>query len=154
MAHEQSATYAGHFTDEEIAVRLQPLLEAERAGARISKESSEPLPAALNNLAGYLNHLKEDETRYCKMLLDQIKILGAKPSEKTGDFYEKCIKISDLAERLTFLNRGQNWVVKKLDELLPRIGDPNLILALREMRETHVENMKLADLEVEKLTRD
>ena len=41
--------------------------------------------------------------------------------------------------------------MKKLDELLPRINDSQLLAALREMRDTHIENMKLADDQVEKI---
>lgn len=46
-------------------------------------------------------------------------------------------------ERLAFLNRGQAWVVRKLEELLPRERDHILHAALNEMRASHVENIRL-----------
>ena len=50
--------------------------------------------------------------------------------------------IADSHERLAFLNRGQAWVVRKLEELLPRVRDDILHAALSEMRASHVENIQ------------
>ena len=52
--------------------------------------------------------------------------------------------ISDLGERIAFLNRGQGWVVRKLRELLPRVRDNSLHADLSEMLRSHEANIALA----------
>jgi len=51
--------------------------------------------------------------------------------------------IADADERLAFLNRGQAWVVRKLDDLLPRVRDDVLHAALSEMKASHSHNIRL-----------
>ena len=51
--------------------------------------------------------------------------------------------ISDVAERLAFLNRGQGWVVRKLERLLPRVRDDALHADLAAMLESHRDNIEL-----------
>ena len=51
--------------------------------------------------------------------------------------------ISDLGERIAFLNRGQGWVVRKLRELLPRVRDNSLHADLSEMLRSHEANIAL-----------
>lgn len=57
------------------------------------------------------------------MLLKWIAYLDGVPSARTGDFYEHCMAIKNLRDRLSFLNRGQSWVVRKLREMLPKVED-------------------------------
>lgn len=126
---------------------MQELLEGERAGARISREtlevisSSEP-PDKFTKLVSLIGN---DEVRYCSMLIGQIERLGGSPSQNTGDFYQKCIVIEDLSDRLVYLNRGQDWVVRRIDELLPGIVDQVLTDYLIEMRDTHKSNISLTN---------
>jgi nitronate monooxygenase len=49
--------------------------------------------------------------------------------------------ITDLKERIIFLNRGQGWVVRKLREILPRIRDNHLQADLNEMLRSHEANI-------------
>src|SRR3546814_19361722 len=82
-----------------------------------------------------------DESRWCEMLSREIKRLHAEPSQICGDFYEKAVAISDMHQRLIFLNRGQCWVTRKLDALIPRVTDDalhNTLLALRDNHETNI----------------
>ena len=51
--------------------------------------------------------------------------------------------ISDLGERIAFLNRGQGWVVRKLRELLLRVRDNSLHADLSEMLRSHEANIAL-----------
>lgn len=148
QAHETDPAYWGYLSMEEIIAKLQPLLEAERAGARIALDSINQLDKDLANRVeteALFAHIKADETRYCKMLLEQIERLGGMPSKKVGDFYEKCMVIENVTERIAFLNRGQAWVVRKLDELLGSIADQELIAALKEMRDTRTTNIDQAE---------
>jgi nitronate monooxygenase len=43
--------------------------------------------------------------------------------------------------RLAFVNRGQDWVVRKLRETLPRIEDSRLTADLGEMLSSHEDNI-------------
>ena len=75
--------------------------------------------------------------------MNMIQSLDIEPSTKTGAFYEKAIAISDLNERLIFINRGQGWVVRRLSEIIPRLQDVNIRKQLEEMRDAHVDNIEL-----------
>lgn len=128
-----------------LAAALNELLEAERAGARVALDSAkEAGPGPTGEL---LREVQRDEGRWCEMLNRQIKALGAAPSAETGAFHGKAMAIVDLQERLSFLNRGQGWVVKRLREILPRLPEGSLCAELREMLESHQSNIaRLNDL--------
>ena len=63
-----------------IAFLNELLLEAERAGARVA--------------------IQHDEARWCAMLQDHVKTLGAEPSAAVGAFCSKAMGIADLGERI------------------------------------------------------
>jgi hypothetical protein len=88
--------------------------------------------------------IQRDEARWCAMLARHIKALGAAPSPNVGAFYTKAMAIADLGERVTFLNLGQAWVVRKLREMLPRVRDNVLHAELTEMLRSHEANIALA----------
>jgi hypothetical protein len=52
--------------------------------------------------------------------------------------------IADLHERISFLNRGEAWVVRKIREMLPRVRDTQLHMDLMEMLRLHEANIALA----------
>jgi len=126
---------------EAIVVALDELLEAERAGARVALASVIGL-ADQNALNPLIHTIHHDEAHWCAMLSGEIKRLGADPSPRCGAFYEKAMAIEDLTERMTFLNRGQKWVVRKIDALLPLVNDEVLRARLIDMRQGHVENIE------------
>lgn len=66
---------------------------------------------------------------------------GGEPSTATGAFHAKAMAITDLRERLAFLNRGQAWVVRRLQALLPRLGDTAIREDLAAMLAGHEENI-------------
>lgn len=141
-------SYMGFATREELVVELNVLLEAERAGARVgARLASQAEDAELKALSRMIH---EDEVRWCKMLFAAIVELGVEPSTKVGDFYEKAMAISDLHDRLAFVNRGQGWVVRKLQTLTPKVRDDRLHAALREMLEAHVANIATANAALER----
>jgi len=141
--HEADDAYMGYAGKDELIAFLNELLEAERAGARVTLESARA--AGNGPLAGLLQAIQRDEARWCAMLLGHIKALGAAPSWKTGAFYEKAMAIADLGERVIFLNRGQGWVVRKLREMLPRLRDERLHRDIAEMLRAHEANIALAN---------
>lgn len=137
-ADQGSDLYMGYADRTEILAALNELLEAERAGARVtlhSKRGAGPTIAALHRA------IHMDEAHWCRMLRLSIVSLGGTPSRRCGAFYGKAMAITDPVERFDFLNRGQNWVVRRLGALLPRIRDDALHAVLAEMRTRHIENI-------------
>lgn len=142
-AHEADAAYMGYADKTELVLFLNELLEAERAGARITLRTA--LAAGDEALAELMRKIHKDEARWCAMLLNHIKALGEAPSAKVGAFYGKALAIADLGARIAFINRGQGWVVRKLREMVPRIRDDALHADLAEMLHSHETNIALAN---------
>lgn len=140
--HEADEAYMGYAGKDDLIAFLNELLEAERAGARVTLESARA--AGSGAIAELMRTIQRDEARWCGMLLRHLKALGDEPSSKVGAFYDKAMAIADLGERITFLNRGQGWVVRKLREMLPRVRDNQLHTDLTEMLQSHEANIALA----------
>ena len=137
--HEADDAYMGYAGKEELTAILTELLEAERAGVRVTHESART--AGDGSLAELMRAIEKDEARWCAMLTGHLRMLGQSPSSKLGAFYEKAMAISDLGERIAFLNHGRGWVVRKLRELLPRVRDNSLHADLSEMLRSHEANI-------------
>lgn len=127
----------------EVLGTLNELLEAERAGARVAMETGRSIITP--DLAALVEDIHKDEVRWCSMLMRTIKSLGGTPSSLTGAFYGKAMAIADLDDRLKFLNRGQAWVVCKLQALIPRIDDPLARADLNGMLQAHHHNIGLVE---------
>jgi hypothetical protein len=141
--HEADDAYMGYASKNELIAFLNELLEAERAGARATLESA-PI-AGSYRIAELLRTIQRDETRWCAMLAGHIKALGEVPSRRVGVFYGKAMAIGGLGDRITFLNRGQRWVVRKLREMLPRVRNDQLHADLYEMLRSHEGNITLVN---------
>jgi len=141
--HEADDAYMGYAGKEELLGFLTELLEAERAGARVTLETARMAPSG--SVADLMRAIQHDEARWCGMLSRHLKERGATPSPKVGPFYEKAMAIADLGERIVFLNRGQGWVVRKLREMLPRVRDDRLHAELAEMLRSHEDNIARAN---------
>jgi hypothetical protein len=143
FAGEADPAYMGYFANEELAERLNVLLEAERAGVRVAMvldhEATNP------DLKAIAAQLRRDEAHWCQVLSEALGRLGAQPSTKVGDFYEKVMAIEGFEARLAFVNRGQAWVARKVRELLPKVADDGLHTELRAMLEGHDSNIALAE---------
>jgi hypothetical protein len=118
---------------------LNELLEAERAGARVAMETGRSI--AEPELAALVNDIHKDEVRWCSMLMRTIKALEATPSSATGAFHGKAMAIADLDERLKLLNRGQAWVTRKLQALIPQFEDAQIRADLTDMLLDHQQNI-------------
>jgi hypothetical protein len=140
--HQADEAYMGYAGKDELVAFLNELLEAERAGARVTFETARAAGNA--EIAELMRTIQRDEARWCGMLLRHLKALGNEPSSKVGAFYGKAMAIADLGERITFLNRGQGWVVRKLREMMPRVRDSQLHTDLTEMLQSHEANIALA----------
>jgi hypothetical protein len=140
---EADDAYMGYAGKAELAAFLNELLEAERAGARVTLKSARE--AGVGRIAELVRAIHRDEERWCAMLIRHLNALGETPSVKVGAFYEKAMAIADLGDRAAFLNRGQGWVVRKLREILPRVRDDRLHADFAEMLQSHEANIALAN---------
>lgn len=122
-----------------VIARLDELLEAERAGARVTLRSA--AQAQDGEMRELIEAVHRDEVQWCAMLMRAIRSLQGTPSSRTGAFYDKAMAFEKLDERLAFLNRGQGWVVKKLRELLPMVDDAAIREGLAEMLRAHEANL-------------
>lgn len=143
FAGEADAAYMGYATREELLAFLNELLEAERAGAKVTLHmAAEMKDRALKSTIDLVHH---DEAKWCALLTRAIKGLGAEPSTRTGAFHEKVMAIADLPGRLALLNRGQGWVARKLRETLPKIQDEALRNGLTDMLTSHEHNIRMVE---------
>ena len=142
--HEAGDVYMGYADREELIAFLNEMLEAERAGARIARESANA--GSGDPLADLMRTVRRDEARWCAVLFRHVKALGAAPSDNIGAFYDKAMAIPDAVERLALLNRGQGWVVRKLRAMLPRVRSDLLHKDLAEMLQSHETNIALAEV--------
>lgn len=135
-------SYMGYADKEELIMFLNELVEAERAGARVTRDTARE--AGPGPVADLMRAVELDEARWCAMLFGHVRDFGETPSSKIGAFYDKAMAIADIGDRITFLNRGQEWVVRKLREMLPRVRDNRLHDDLTEMLKSHETNIGLA----------
>src|SRR5579863_3644795 len=143
LMHEVDNAQAPPLTGPEIVEFLNRLLEAERAGAAVARKSGQG--ADPGPLASLLDQVRQDELRWCRMLTKHLQVLGVRPSDTVGAFYDKAMAIEDLPDRMRLLNRGQGWVVRKLSEALPRISERQLHADLTEMLQAHELNIERLD---------
>ncbi len=118
---------------------LNLLGEAERAGGRILHELTEQ--ASSLELCEMLKKVGHDEGYYAGELAAHVRRLGGSPSTKTGDFVEKVRAVADFRGRLDLLNRGQRWVIRKIEENGPTVSDDHLRAFLAVMAEGHRVNI-------------
>jgi len=142
-AREGDDAYMGYATREELLAFLNELLEAERAGARVTARMT--VEAGNGDARTVMRDVQRDEARWCAMLLKWINRLEGEASPRTGAFYEKCMAIADYSERLAFLNRGQGWVVRKLREMTPKVRDDAMHADFTEMLKSHETNIARAN---------
>ncbi len=138
-AREADDTYMGYATRDELLAFLNELLEAERAGARVTARTS--VEAAAPQVKALMRDIYRDEARWCAMLLRWIARLEGDTTPNVGAFYSKCMAIANIEERLAFLNRGQGWVARKLREMLPKVRDDAMHADFSDMLKSHEDNI-------------
>jgi hypothetical protein len=125
--------------DTELEGFLNLMGEAERAGGRVLHELTAIAHSA--ELRELLKKVGHDEGYYAGELAAHIRRLGGQPSNRTGDFVEKVRAMPDLCAKLELLNRGQRWVIRKINEQVPSIADENLKAFLIVMAAGHELNI-------------
>jgi nitronate monooxygenase len=129
--------------DTQLESFLNALGEAERAGGRVLHELTEL--ARSPELRELLKKVGHDEGYYAGELSAHVRRLGGAASNKTGDFVEKVRAVNDLRGKLELLNRGQRWVIRKIEENLPTLHDPDLCGFLVVMAKGHHMNIGALD---------
>ena len=125
--------------DTQLENFLNVLGEAERAGGRVLHELMEM--ARDPELAELLKKVAHDEGYYAGELASQVRRLGGNASNKTGDFVDKVRAVDNFRGKLELLNRGQRWVIRKIDEFLPEVADARLHGFLAVMAKGHKVNI-------------
>ncbi len=133
---ESDPVYAGYMSHAEIVDFLNELLEGERAGAKVALHMAKE--AGDEQTESALTHIRFDEAQFCGMLAKHLKRYGAEPSVATGAFRDRVLSEPDLSSQVKLLLRGQAWVIRKINEALPRIDDDVLYNDLRQMADVHV----------------
>ena len=117
---------------------LQTLLSAERAGAKVASESlkacDDPAKRQL------LEQIRQGEVDSCRLVMNCLRHRGLEPNREIGAFYDKAMAIESLDERLPFVDKGQQWVIRKLREYLPGCDDPLMRGELEQMLSIHEVN--------------
>ena len=132
-------TYMGRLNNTELVSLLNELVRAERAGARICTLSIVHAPSlAATEL---LRKMQSDEARSCRALIECLTIMRMDPNDGVSDFFEKCMAIDDFYERMQLLNKGQYWVIKKVEYALPRVIDSRIQQRLRQILDDHKANV-------------
>ncbi len=125
--------------DQQLEDFLNVLGEAERAGGRVLHElTSQAHSLELREMLKKVGH---DEGYFAGELAAHVRRLGGNPSNKTGDFVEKVRAVAEFKGKLELLNRGQRWVIRKINEQLPAISDQTLHAFLHVMAEGHEVNI-------------
>jgi len=135
--------YSDYIPPVGLLAALNELLEAERAGALSTLQTAREIKDA--PLRQLILDIHRDEARWCAVLTQAIQKLNGEPSRQVGAFLEKIMSIDDLPARLTFLNRGQSWVVRRLQDLIPKIKDDSIRADLIMMLKSHEHNIRLIE---------
>ena len=119
--------------------RIVTLLEAERAGVfAVRALLSEATDSAQSDLMAVI---LDGERESCRILGRTLLMMGVRGSAHVGDFAQKVMALDDPDERLRLLIKGQEWVVRKLDEALETEPSEEVVLPLAEIRHVHKINI-------------
>lgn len=110
--------------DSQLEALLNRLLEAERAGHQLfdamGRETSDSEVSAL--LVNFTNVEVSDTA----ILEGLIRLHGGTPSTTTGDFADKVLRLSSLADQINLLSQGQAWVARKVEQVLALNPPPDM----------------------------
>jgi nitronate monooxygenase len=131
-----AAAAADDIPKPELIAALRELLAAERAGARTA---SACLGDAHTSFArSQLQQLHRQEVSSCRALLRCLQHLDASPGQAVGDFYEKVMALDTLPERMDLIDKGQRWVLRRVESLLLRVHDTVVREQLEIVRAHHL----------------
>ena len=120
--------------------RLSVLLEAERAGVFAARflveKSSDETEREL------MERILDGEKESCRLIGRTIVREAGSTTGNVGEFYLKVMALEAPMDRLNLLIKGQEWVLRKLDEALPDWTEPGILKDLDRIRRVHVKNIE------------
>lgn len=119
----------------QLVEALCELLSAERAGVQVATASIVEAQTDLQRRV--LEQVHRGEADSCKRLRECLMLLGAEAGHERGAFFEKCMAIANLGDRLELIDRGQRWVIRKLEALLASVEHPEIRVQLEAVLRTH-----------------
>ncbi len=136
-------TTTGELSPDELRALLEELLAAERAGVKVAAVlRDEHPPGAMHTL---LREVCAVEAESCALLARALRVLGVPAAARVGAFATKALAVEGRRARIAYLQRGQRWVVRRLEEVIPRVAHPEVASALRNMLELHDANVAACD---------
>ncbi|CAA0094752.1 Uncharacterised protein [Halioglobus japonicus] len=123
------------FSEREMVEALRELLAAERAGARAATACL--ALAQSSDEREQLQQLHQREVDSCRALLACLIHLGVTPGNDVGEFYNKVIALDTLDERLLLIDKGQRWVLRRVELLLANTDDESIRAELELVRCHH-----------------
>jgi nitronate monooxygenase len=116
------------------------MLEAERAGARalVVYLDSHPRNSASWKI---LRQVQADEAHNCALIGKLLEKSGTPYSHATGKFFDKAIAVEEPKAQIEFLVKGLRWAVKRFEESLLTIKDPETLSVIRKMRDSHLRSI-------------
>lgn len=127
----------------DVVEQLNRLLAAERAGVEALSRLVEQAPTS--EMRALFSQIRDDEAWACAGLIGCLARLGRRPTRAKGGFAVKVLALPALPDRVRLLNRGQRWVVERIDGLLPWDLDEETRAFLAEMRAGHLLNVRRCD---------
>ena len=119
--------------------RIVTLLEAERAGVIAARGL---LSLATDSAEKDLMALVLDgERESCQVLGRTLLKMGTRGSGQVGDFAQKVMALEVPEERLRLLIKGQEWVVRKINEAIQTGPKKEIVLSLTEIMHVHDVNI-------------
>jgi nitronate monooxygenase len=116
------------------------MLEAERAGAKALVVYLNSYPRNSEDWK-VLRQVQADEAHNCALIGKLLEKSGTPYSHATGEFFEKAISINEPEARIEFLLKGLRWAVKRLEESLLKIKDPETLGVIQQMRDSHLRSI-------------
>ena len=118
-----------------IEERVVTLLEAERAGVLTARAL---LDAASDSAeSDLMGAVLDGERESCRILGRTLLKMGARGSGLVGDFARKVMSLPHRDDQIRLLIKGQEWVVRKIDETIESAPPEEFIPALTEIRLIH-----------------
>lgn len=136
-----SGPSSGPFSDRELGEFLNRMLEAERAGAKALVVFLDSFSRNSNEWK-ILRRVQAEEAHNCALLGKMLERSGKPYSHATGEFFDKAVAVSGRRTRIEFLAVGLRWAVRKFEQALPRIGDPEMQATIRGMRDSHTRSIE------------
>jgi nitronate monooxygenase len=136
-----AGAFSGGFSEPELGEFLNRMLEAERAGAKALVVF---LDAFSRNSKEWkiLRQVQAEEAHNCALIGKMLERSGRPYSHATGEFFDKAVAVGGRRARLEFLVRGLRWAVRKFDQALPRVGNPEMRVTIGGMRDTHARSIE------------